>query len=114
MIIGLQQELVVIDRNPENAEPGNPEGASYGKIWRATAITNNGEIYVHFYGWKDEIHANAFVQRINETLNDPSDTGGITMNYWTWDRLAYGSKAYQEQGGEQELIRFEMEQEGRQ
>tara|TARA_Y100000310_G_C20462024_1_gene705836 strand:+ start:31 stop:369 length:339 start_codon:yes stop_codon:yes gene_type:complete len=111
MNIQLQSELVVTDRNPENADFNNPEGASYGKVWNIAMTINGGEVYFHFVRWNDEKNANNLLQKIKKEI---ADGGKLNMEHWTFHHLAYGSRAYQEQGGELELMQFEREQEGRQ
>ena len=100
----LETETVVTGQNDENAEPGNPNGYYYACRWMAALQLNDGEVYRHFHLWDDKEVALKFVTKVRlacakgKTLN---------MKHWHYNRMAYGSKAFRERGGEEELMALE-------
>jgi len=107
-----ENELQVGGYNSENAEPGNPEGAWYKRVHIAAICLNRGEIYHHCFSF-DEDQEEVFA-RFLDKVNDHLDAGGeLNKDHWRFHRLAYGSEAYLKQGGEDELMRLEELEEGR-
>ena len=76
------------------------------------------KITQHLSGWKtignyidakDEDEAWEFADRIEQAVVNGRE---LDMKYWHFQRYAYGSEAYQLNGGEEELMALERKEEG--
>jgi hypothetical protein len=114
---------VVIATNPEYCDMGNPNGEVIREKFYVYAELNGGEMYGHDMGLdeyeaEDYFHPVSFMKGWDtredaETQAEKIQTSvdnGVELNelYWVYDRVSYGSEAYQKNGrGERELIEWE-------
>lgn len=104
IFVYLESETVVAGQNYENADPGNPNGYYYSERWMAAVQLNDGEVFRHYHLWADKEVASKFVAKVRLACAKGQD---LNMKHWRYHRLAYGSKAFRERGGEEELIALE-------
>ena len=100
----IECELRIVGTNPESADYTNPRGDIYADVFMLGVYLNDGEIYRHFKTYRDEEKCFLFLEKVQDAVNDGKE---LNMEHWKYNRLAYGSEAYQKQGGEEELIRLE-------
>jgi hypothetical protein len=85
--------LFVAGRNPENAEPGNPDGAWYDTRFYVEAQTRGGA-YAHDKTFETHEEAVAFEAVVRKAFD-----AGIEMDldHWRFDRIPYGCEGWDEQ-----------------
>tara|TARA_R100000479_G_scaffold169623_1_gene111499 strand:+ start:67 stop:417 length:351 start_codon:yes stop_codon:yes gene_type:complete len=83
----VRPELVVLWSNPENAEPGNPEGHTYGEKYFVIGEESDGSRMGHFKPYDTEEEAQKLADRVNEKLV-------INVEHWISVPPRYGSRAY--------------------
>lgn len=85
------------------------EGEPYTLVkYYVEASNKRGNVYRHERQYDTEAEAEALQAVIQASL----DAGGklALEDHWYYTRDMYGSQAYVEDGGEEELIRFEADQ----
>ena len=88
----IQSDFVTDGYNPENAEPDNPQGYNYKKVFFVEADLNDGELFTHFKAYDLEEDA----EKLKEVIAKFIAKGvKLNMERWTFHRYGYGSKAYQ-------------------
>ncbi len=104
LVLYVETDKSYVGQDPECATQCNPSGLVYEEIYIVCVVINDGEIYRHFKAWPTSKEANEFLQRVETATMNGQE---LDMSHWEYERLAYGSKAYRERGGEEELIAFE-------
>ena len=116
-------DLVQLGTNPDDGTPIIGKArfiqayTTYGHIWRnwagAERLVENvdeedGWYSVHL-DWEHSRRLKAAVKRTLEKIQRLHREGNLQLDSdrWSWHGWSYGSKGYQEQGGEQELIEWE-------
>lgn len=106
-------DVVVIDHNPEMADYDNPRGETYGYATYVVAEDEWGHrcrLYVETlpcgYG---ERRAMESAHRTAKALVARLQSGRLPVAFDRWEPMtpAYGSYAYIEEGGEDDLIEWE-------
>jgi hypothetical protein len=89
----VKEHTYIVDRNLENAEPGNPDGARFGTSYHVEAQTR-GSAYAHFKTFDNEEDAVALATRIAAAF-----AAGVSMDldHWRFDRIPYGCDGWDEQ-----------------
>lgn len=109
-------DIVVIDHNPEMADYDNPRGELYGYAAYVVAEDEFGHrcrLYVETlpcgYG---ERRAMESADRVARALIARLQTGRLPVAFDRWETIspAYGSHAYIEEGCEDDLIAWELQQ----
>ena len=101
---GVASKVAVVGYNPENADVSNPSGAILREVFFVAVESDYGYIYSHFHRFENEEEAQALANKVNDAIFT-----GLALNpvHWTFERLRYGSEAYDGEGGEEELVAFE-------
>ena len=84
----VRPRLVVLWSNPENAEPGNPDGNTYGEKYFVIGEEFDGSRMGHFKDFDTEEEAEKLAERVNKKLV-------INVEYWGRMEPRYGSRAYE-------------------
>ena len=85
--IFVRPQLVVLYTNPENAEPGNPTGATCGERFFVYGEDVDGDRLTHNKPYNTPEEAEELAERVREKLV-------INEKYWNHQPPAYGSKAW--------------------
>jgi hypothetical protein len=103
-------DIVIVGQNFEMADYDNPQGYLHGHasyVYAEDARGARRRLHVCTdYNERDSIEpAECMVRALNARLA----TGSLPVAFDQWEEYhpAYGSKAYQEDGGEEELIAWE-------
>ena len=80
-------KLAVLWSNPENAEPGNPDGHTYGEKYYVAAEESDGSRMNHFKDFDNLEEAEKLAKRVREKLV-------INVEHWSCTYPRYGSPAY--------------------
>lgn len=83
----VKPELVVLWSNPENAEPSNPEGNTYGEKYFVVGEQSDGSRMGHFKNFDTVEEAEKLAERVNQKLV-------INAEHWVSMEPCYGSRAY--------------------
>lgn len=83
----VRPQLVVLWSNPENAEPGNPEGHTYGERYFVIGEEADGSRVGHFKGFDTVEQAERLAERVNAKLV-------INVEHWGRVEPRYGSPAW--------------------
>ena len=111
-------DIVVIGHNPEMADYDNPRGELYGFSTYVVAQDAQGYRRCLHVGTVSvalgETRALQGAEALARALNARLSTGKLPVGFsrWVEDRPAYGSDAYVREGCEDELIAWELEQDG--
>jgi hypothetical protein len=103
-------DVVVIGTNSENADYDNPRGEIYGFAGYIYAVDNRGaRRALHIATSNSETEIEDKVTRLANALTARLANGKLPVGFANWDeyRPEYGSIAYIEEGGEDELIEWE-------
>ncbi len=86
----LHPDLLYCGSNPENAEPGNPDGDSFREVVRVAAITESGRRFLHAVAFDpgDEDRAERLAAKVKAA-------GAIDTEHWHETLEIYGSAAWQ-------------------
>jgi hypothetical protein len=103
-------EIVIIGQNPEMADYDNPRGYQYGHasyIYAKDARGSRRRLFVRTESTEQESLEPAV--RMSKALNARLKAGKLPVAFDRWEEYhpAYGSEAYQMDGGEEELIAWE-------
>lgn len=84
------EDEIVAGYNPENSEPGNPNGAYYARGLVVTAETVEGRRFNHHnvFDVEDDDLVNRLVKRVNAA-------GEIDLAHWNETYEIYGSAAWE-------------------
>ena len=92
-----------------HSEEGNPEDHEllYFDVYYIAATSDYGYRFASNWATRNEDEAKEMLKRLQKHL---SNGGKLDPNRWTQRPHAYGSEAYQKEGGEAELMAFEERQ----
>lgn len=102
--ISVEPDLVHIGNDPEYADLDNPRGEIWSERYFLTAYTTEGIRFRHFHGFVKEAEATSFARHVDTALYWGHR---LSPEYWDFFGCVYGSDAYQEFGGERDLIEWE-------
>ena len=111
-------DIVIIGHDPEMADYDNPRGERYGfstYVVAEDALGYRRCLHVETTSvCLGEAHALRGANTLAKALNARLSTGKLPVGFsrWVEDRPAYGSEAYVREGCEDELIAWELEQDG--
>jgi len=105
-------EVVVIGHNPEMADMDNPRGEIYGYAGYIYAADHRGaRVRLYFAPQYCEKDLMDNMDKIVAALTARLASGKLPVLFSQWERYRpeYGSEAYQQDGGEEELLEWEWE-----
>lgn len=103
-------DIVIVGQNPEMADYDNPRGYRHGHasyIYAEDARGSRRRLFVCTEPTEQESLGPA--ERMARALNARLQAGKLPVAFDRWEEYhpAYGSEAYQRDGGEEELIAWE-------
>ena len=103
-------EVVVIGHNPEMADMDNPRGEIYGYAGYIYAVDHRGarvRQYVDTQRYEEDLMNK--MDKIVAALTARLASGKLPVLFSQWEHYhpEYGSEAYQQDGGEEDLIAWE-------
>ena len=94
-IVDVVSRIVIIGRNTENADYGNPYGDIFGERFSIIVELKNGRRYSNFEIFEDVDEAFMYRQHVHDHIN----SGGILKSdNWQEIEPRYGSDAYVKDG----------------
>jgi hypothetical protein len=90
----IHSEIVVVGRNPEMADIDNPYGHIHGIAYFTVATYPSGLRFRHIHNHEDINKAEDYCERIQKA-------NFFNLRYWQSFRPVYGSRAYEENMGEE-------------
>lgn len=102
--ISVQSYPVHVGNDPECADLDNPRGEIWRERYFLIAYTSEGIRFCHFHGFVKESEAKSFAEHVDTALYWGQR---LSPEYWEFFGYVYGSDAYEEFGGERDLIEWE-------
>jgi len=86
----------VLYSNPENADMGNPNGDTFGLVYRVLIELEDGSRYLHNRGFSNPVDGDydEIESKVEALANRVREAGEVNLEHWFQTHSVYGSDAW--------------------